>query len=48
MSPVERFTRDGASKYVWAVLALVALLGLAYAITAGGRAVDDERGYVAG
>jgi hypothetical protein len=43
MSPVERFTRDGASKYVWAVLALVALLGLAYAITAGGSAVDDER-----
>jgi hypothetical protein len=43
MSPVERFTRDGASKYVWAVLALVALLGLAYAITAGGTAVDDER-----
>ncbi len=43
MSPVERFTRDGASKYVWAVLALAALLGLAYAITAGGGAVDDER-----
>jgi hypothetical protein len=43
MSPVERFTRDGASKYVWAGLALVALIGLAYAIMAGGRAVDDER-----
>jgi len=43
MSPVERFTRDGASKYVWAALALVALIGLAYAITAGRRAVDDER-----
>ena len=43
MSPVERFTRDGASKYVWAGLALVALIGLAFAITTGGRAVDDER-----
>jgi hypothetical protein len=43
MSPVERFTRDGASKFVWAGLALVALIGLAFAITMGGRAVDDER-----
>jgi hypothetical protein len=43
MSPVERFTRDGASKYVWAGLALAALIGLAFAITTGGRAVDDER-----
>jgi hypothetical protein len=43
MSPVERFTRDGASKFVWAGLALVALIGLAFAITRGGRAVDDER-----
>ncbi len=43
MSPVDRFTRDGASKYVWAGLALVALIGLAFAVTAGGRAVDDER-----
>ena len=43
MSPVERFTRDGASKYVWAGLALAALIGLAFVITTGGRAVDDER-----
>ena len=43
MSPVERFTRDGASKYVWACLALAALIGLAFAFTTGGRAVDDER-----
>jgi hypothetical protein len=43
MGPVERFTRDGASKFVWAGLALVALIGLAFAITTGGRAVDDER-----
>jgi hypothetical protein len=43
MGPVERFTRDGASKFVWAGLALVALLGLAFAVTTGDRAVDDER-----
>jgi hypothetical protein len=43
MSPVERFTRDEASKYVWAGLALVALIGLVYAITTSGRAVSDER-----
>jgi len=43
MTPVERFTRDGASKYVWAGLALVALIGVAYAIWAGGNAVDDGR-----
>ena len=43
MGPVDRFTRDGASKFVWAGLALVALIGLAFAITTGGRAVDDER-----
>lgn len=43
MNPIERFTRDGASKYVWAGLALAALIGLAFAITTGGRAVDDER-----
>jgi hypothetical protein len=43
MGPVDRFTRDGASKFVWAGLALVALIGLAFAVTTGGRAVDDER-----
>lgn len=43
MSPVERFTRDAASKYVWAAVALIALLGLAFAVTTGGRAVEDER-----
>ena len=43
MGPVDRFTRDGASKFVWAGLALVALIGLALAVTTGGRAVDDER-----
>ena len=43
MGPVDRFTRDGASKFVWAGLALAALIGLAFAVTTGGRAVDDER-----
>ena len=43
MGPVDRFTRDGASKFVWAGLALAALIGLALAVTTGGRAVDDER-----
>jgi hypothetical protein len=43
MTLIERFTRDGASRYVWAVLALAAGIGLAYAVADGGRAVDDER-----
>ena len=36
MGLIDRFTRDTASKYVWAVLALVAAGGLAFAITNGG------------
>ncbi len=43
MGPVDRFTRDGASKFVWAGLALAALIGLAFTVIAGGWAVDDER-----
>jgi hypothetical protein len=43
MSPIQRFTRDGASRYVWAALALAAIVGLAFATTAGRRALDDER-----
>lgn len=43
MSLIERFTRDEASKYVWAVVALAAAIGLAFAISTGGRAVEDER-----
>ena len=43
MSLIERFTRDEASKYVWAIVALAAAIGLAYAVSAGGRAVEDER-----
>jgi hypothetical protein len=40
---IERFTRDQASKFVWAATALAAALGLAYAIVGGGRAVEVER-----
>lgn len=43
MSPIERFTRDSASKYIWAVMTLVAIAGLAFAITRGGTALDEER-----
>ena len=43
MSLIDRFTRDTASKYVWAALALVAAGGLVFAITNGARALDDER-----
>ena len=43
MGLIDRFTRDAASKYVWAVLALVAAGGLVFAITNGARALDDER-----
>jgi hypothetical protein len=43
MGLIDRFTRDTASKYVWAALALVAAGGLVFAITNGARALDDER-----
>jgi hypothetical protein len=43
MGLIDRFTRDTASKYVWAVLALVAAGGLVFAITYGARALDEER-----
>jgi hypothetical protein len=43
MSLIERFTRDTASKYVWASMALVAAGGLAFAVTSGDAALDDER-----
>jgi hypothetical protein len=45
MSAIQRFTRDGASKYVWAAMALAAFLALAYATTGGSRALDQERGF---
>ena len=43
MGLIDRFTRDTASKYVWAALALVAAGGLVFAITNGARALDEER-----
>ena len=43
MGLIERFTRDTASKYVWALMALVAAVGLVFAFTRGGAAMDDER-----
>jgi hypothetical protein len=43
MSPIQRFTRDGASRYIWAAVCLAAIVGLAFATTAGRRALDEER-----
>lgn len=43
MGPVERFTRDDASKYVWSSLMLAAILALIFAFTTGSDAVDQER-----
>ncbi len=43
MSVIARFTRDSASKYVWAVMALAAIGGLAYAVMNGNDALDRER-----
>jgi hypothetical protein len=43
MSVIDRFTRDAASKYLWAVMTLVAIGGLAFGITSGSDALDDER-----
>jgi hypothetical protein len=43
MSVIARFTRDGASKYVWAVMALAAIGGLAFAIMNGNDALERER-----
>ena len=43
MSVIARFTRDGASKYVWAVMALAAIGCLAFAIMNGNDALERER-----
>jgi hypothetical protein len=43
MSVIARFTRDGASKFVWAVMALAAIGGLAFAIMYGSDALERER-----
>ena len=48
MSLIERFTRDAASKYVWAGLALAVAIGLAYSVSNGGRAVGEERAIAEG
>jgi hypothetical protein len=43
MSLIRRFTRDEASKFVWSALMLAALVGVVLSISAGGRAVEQER-----
>ena len=43
LGPVERFTRDAVSKYVWASLLLAATLGLVFTMLWGDRAVEAER-----
>jgi hypothetical protein len=43
MSPIQRFTRDGVSRYVWAGMTLAALIGLVYALIMGGQVVDEQR-----
>jgi hypothetical protein len=43
MSVIARFTRDGVSKYVWAVMALAAIGGLVFAIMYGSDALERER-----
>jgi hypothetical protein len=43
ISVIARFTRDSASKYVWALMALAAIGGLAFAIMNGSDALERER-----
>lgn len=43
MSPIQRFTRDGVSRYVWGGMALAAIVGLVFAITNGAQVLDEER-----
>jgi hypothetical protein len=43
MGPVERFTRDSASKYVWSSLMLASILAFVFTLIHGGDAVEDER-----
>ncbi len=42
MGVIARFTRDGASRYVWSVMALAAIGGLAFAIMNGNGALERE------
>jgi hypothetical protein len=43
MSPIQRFTRDGVSRYVWAGLALAAIIGLVFALIIGAQVLDEQR-----
>jgi hypothetical protein len=43
MGPIQRFTRDGVSRFVWAGMALAAIVGLVYALIAGAQALDRTR-----
>jgi hypothetical protein len=43
MSLIQRFTRDGVSRYVWAGMTLAALIGLVYALIMGGQVLDEQR-----
>jgi hypothetical protein len=43
MTLIQRFTRDAASKYIWAGLTLVSIVALAWTVTSGSRALEDER-----
>jgi hypothetical protein len=43
MGLIQRFTRDGVSRYVWASMSLLAIIGLVYALTAGAQALDRSR-----
>ncbi|MDP9118772.1 MAG: hypothetical protein M3M93_00645 [Actinomycetota bacterium] len=43
MSSIQRFTRDGVSRYVWAGMALAAIIGLVYALIMGAEVLDEQR-----
>lgn len=43
MGPIQRFTRDGVSRYVWGGMTLAAIIGLVYALTTGAQALDRSR-----
>jgi hypothetical protein len=43
MGPIQRFTRDGVSRYVWGGMSLAAIIGLVYVLTTGAQALDRSR-----
>jgi hypothetical protein len=45
MGPIQRFTRDGVSRYVWGGMSLAAIIGLVYALTTGAQALDRSRAF---